>query len=144
MMDINKSIALLRKKGITPTRQRVEIASVLFEKPQHVSADQLLNQLHAINSPISKATVYNTLGLFADKGLVKEIVIDATRRFYDTTTSPHHHLYHTDTGELEDITDNTMSFPVPSSLFDDFNIEGVDIIIRVSKQTSPSKAQVAV
>lgn len=55
---------------------------------------------HAENS---KATVYNTLNLFRDRGLIREVIVDPKRVFYDPNTEPHQHLYSVDTGEITDI-----------------------------------------
>ena len=89
--------------GIMPTRQRVQIAQVLFESRAHLSADQLLAAVNADKVRASKATVYNTLHLFARKKLVREVLVDADRVFYDPNTTPHHHFYNIDTGEIFDI-----------------------------------------
>src|SRR5210317_711940 len=88
----------LRASEITPTHQRVLIAEALFEKPQHVSAEQVLAMVNKDHEEVSKATIYNTLGLFAQKGLINEVIIEASKVFYDTNLEKHHHLYHTDTG----------------------------------------------
>ncbi|RMD67769.1 MAG: transcriptional repressor [Gammaproteobacteria bacterium] len=103
--SIQKSdiIALLREHGIHPTPQRVEIAKVLFENPRHVSADQVLMEVLKRGGMVSKATVYNTLGLFARKGLIREVIVDPTKVFYDPNTREHYHFYNEDTGELQDI-----------------------------------------
>ena len=93
----------LKNFGIAPTRQRLEVAEVLLEKPQHLSADQILAILRRKDSSVSKATVYNTLHLFGEKGLVRELHVDSSRTFYDSTTHPHHHFYHVQSGELSDI-----------------------------------------
>ncbi len=141
-MDTRNSYALapvatiidrLRKHDITPTRQRLEIGRLLFARAQHVSANQLLARLNAMQSSISKATVYNTLGLFAQKGLLREIVIDPTRRFYDTTITAHHHLYHADTGELEDIPLDKFDIAMPFELPPGIQLDGIDVIIRVTR-----------
>ena len=89
------------KFGILPTPQRLEIAGILLEKPQHLSADQIIERLRRDGSAVSKATVYNTLNLFSEHGLVKEVMVDPIRKFYDSTTHPHHHFYNVDTGELK-------------------------------------------
>ena len=79
---------LLREKGIVPTRQRVEIAQVLLEKHQHLSADQLQSRLAEKGGfEPSRATVYNTLRLFADHGLIREVVVDPQRVFFDSRKS---------------------------------------------------------
>src|SRR5210317_696876 len=95
---------------ILSTPQRIEIAKVLLEKPQHLSAEQIIEQLRLSGSGVSKATVYNTLNLFRDRGLVRECVVDPERRFYDSTTEPHHHFYNLDTGELTDIPSDDVRF----------------------------------
>src|SRR3569833_317289 len=93
--------ALLRQHGISPTQQRVEIASILFAQPQHLSAEQVLTHVNDGDQPrVSKATVYNTLGLFARKGLIREVIVDPTKVFYEPTTVPHHHFFNVDTGTL--------------------------------------------
>ena len=77
---------LLRSHGIAPTHQRIEIAHVLFERKQHLSAEQILAAVNARHAETSKATVYNTLRLFLEKNLVRELVVDPTRVFYDPNT----------------------------------------------------------
>lgn len=94
----------LRSSGVTPTTQRVEIAQILFARPQHLSAEQILKMVNEeSNSTASKATIYNTLGLFAKKGLVKEVIVDPSKVFYDSNVSKHFHFFNTDTGLLTDI-----------------------------------------
>ena len=80
---------MLREHGIAPTHQRIEIAGVLFARHEHLSADQLLAIVNARYSEVSKATVYNTLRLFLEKKLVREVIVDPTRVFYDPNTAPH-------------------------------------------------------
>ncbi len=136
MMEQNSSsrvevIDLMRKKGISPTRQRVEIAQAMFFKPQHVSADQVLSLVNKQRQGVSKATVYNTLGLFARMGLVREVIVDPTKVFYDTTTSPHHHFYNVDSGELMDVEHDAMSLGELPVLPDGTVAEAVEVVIRV-------------
>src|SRR3569832_1835317 len=80
--------ALLRQYGISPTQQRVEIACILFARPQHLSAEQVLHLVNDEKPVVSKAPVYNTLGLFARKVLIREVIVDPTKVFYDPTTVP--------------------------------------------------------
>ena len=95
--------ALFDRHGILPTPQRVEIAGIILERPQHLSADQIIDRLRAAGSAVSKATVYNSLNLFSARGLVKEVMVDPVRKFYDSTTHAHHHFYNVDSGELSDL-----------------------------------------
>jgi len=121
----------LRDHGVLPTAQRLEVASVLLSRPQHLSADQIIEKLQDAGSGVSKATVYNTLKLFSETGLVKEINVDAMRRFYDSTTHPHHHFYHVETGELTDIPADKISIMDLPNLPKGTEQDGVDVLIRV-------------
>jgi len=125
--------ARLREHGITPTHQRVRIAEVLFAKSQHVSAEQVLAMVNKNQDEVSKATVYNTLGLFAKKGLLNEVIIEPSKVFYDTNLQKHHHLYHTDTGTLEDIAASQVKIEQLPELPPGTVLEDVDVIIRLRK-----------
>lgn len=121
----------LRDCGITPTQQRVAIAEVLFARPQHLSADQILEKLNRSKPCVSKATVYNTLNLFVQKGLVREVIVDPTKVFYDPSIHAHHHFYNVDTGELQDFDADALKIgdiPAPPT---GTLTEGVDVIVRV-------------
>lgn len=129
-------IALLRAHDVTPTQQRVEIGRILFGCAQHVSAEQVLARLVDVDSNVSKATVYNTLGLFAAKGLIREVVVDPSRLFYDTNLEPHHHFFHVDSGRLEDVAADQVSIGHLPSLPEGTEIDGVEVIIRVRGRDS--------
>ena len=124
-------IALLRKHGVNATPQRVEIAELLLARPQHVSADQVLQAVNRTDSLVSKATVYNTLGLFADKGLVREVIVDPSRVVYDSNMSSHHHFYNMDSGELVDIPNDSLNLGELPEMPQGTTMDGVDVIIRV-------------
>ncbi len=113
------------------TPQRIEIAEILLEKPQHLSAEQMIERLRATGSRVSKATVYNTLNLFTERGLVRECVVDPDRRFYDSTTEPHHHFYNLDTGELTDIPADNIRFDGLPSFPENGRLESVEVLIKV-------------
>ncbi|MGH8120637.1 MAG: Fur family transcriptional regulator [Gammaproteobacteria bacterium] len=122
--------ALLGHK-IRPTSQRVEIARVLLCEPQHLSADQVLSRVNAQRPLVSKATVYNTLNLFAERGLIRQVIIDSGKVFYDSNTDNHHHLYNEDTGMLQDIAACTLKLDSMPTLPEGTVGTGVDVIIRV-------------
>ncbi|HYQ73313.1 MAG TPA: Fur family transcriptional regulator [Gammaproteobacteria bacterium] len=128
---------LLRQHGILPTQQRLLIASVLLEREQHLSADQVMNLVNGEQHLVSKATVYNTLGLFANHGLIREVIVDPARVFYDSNTSDHHHFYNVDTGELTDIDSHTMELAALPEMPAGTVAAGVDIIIRVRRAATP-------
>ena len=122
---------MLEAHGISATRQRREIARVLLAQPQHVTAEQLMEQLGRRGHGISKATVYNTLKLFVERGLLREVHVDATRTVYDTTTAPHHHFLNVDTGELSDIPSNQVTFSELPALPEGTVGDGVDVLVRI-------------
>jgi Fur family iron response transcriptional regulator len=121
---------MLRAHGITPTHQRMEIAQVLFEKRWHPSADQILAAVNVRYAETSKATVYNTLKLFLEKGLVRELIVDPNKVFYDANISEHHHFYDIESGEITDIAATGIRIdglpPLPAGVV----TVGIDIIVR--------------
>ena len=123
--------ALLRTHGVYPTVQRMAVAKILFSKHQHITAEQLHTELKQNGFLVSKATVYNTLSLFVENGLLFEIFIDPGSVYYDSNINHHHHFYNIDTKELIDIAEDlaprfdTAQLP-EGTLFDD-----VDIVIRI-------------
>jgi Fur family iron response transcriptional regulator len=128
--------ALLRDHAVVPTHQRVEIGYAIFEQHDHLSADQIFTRVNARHPEASKATIYNTLRLFIEKGLVRELVVYPSRVFYDPNTAPHHHFYDVVSGRLTDIPAaevrvDSLPPPPPGMVTD-----GVDIIIRTRPQAS--------
>lgn len=122
---------LLRDHGILPTQQRLMIARVLFGCQQHYSADLVMTSVNEGRDRVSKATVYNTLGLFARNGLVREVIVDPTRVFYDPNMTNHHHFYNVDSGELTDIDSADLQIRELPTLPAGTVAEGVDVIIRL-------------
>lgn len=121
----------LRAHGINPTHQRIEIAHALFSRGEHLSADQVMAIVNERHSETSKATVYNTLNLFVEKKLIREVIVDPNKVFYDPNTSPHYHLYNVDSGKITDIDAAAIRVSGLPSLPAGMVTEGMDIIIRV-------------
>lgn len=121
---------MLREHGINPTPQRLTITRVLFQHGVHMSAEDVFRGVNADDNQVSKATVYNTLGLLAQKGLIREVIADPTKVFYDPNTSPHHHLYDEGSGELTDIDAAKVHVtglpPLPAGA----SLRGIDVIVR--------------
>ncbi|PUE04795.1 MAG: hypothetical protein C3L24_02525, partial [Candidatus Sedimenticola endophacoides] len=113
-----ETVRLLRRHGIAPTAQRIKVAGAMLARPQHLTADQVLELVNRSGRRVSKATIYNTLGLFSRKGLIRELVVDGTRAFYDSTTHPHHHFYNPQTQELTDIPAEQLEMLLPRELPD--------------------------
>ena len=120
-----------------PTKARIRVGMLLLESPKHLSADQIFDWLTEHGHCISKATVYNTLNVFAKHGVVNEVAVDPTRMYYDSTTSPHHHFYNTDTGQLTDIPRENISVENIPRLPDNTEIEDLEIVIKI-KNKQPS------
>ena len=117
--------------GIMITAQRLDIAVVMLSHAQHLSAEQLLKLVNQNGGNVSKATVYNTLGLFARKGVVREVLVDPNRVFYDSNIDPHHHRYNEDSGELTDIYADCLRKDALPALPEGTELVDIDIIFRV-------------
>ncbi len=122
---------ILEQRGIRPTSQRVKVAEILLTSPRHLTAEQILVALREATGHVSKATVYNTLNLFVEQGLAREIHADPERCVYDSTMVPHHHFQNVDTGEMTDIRPDDLSFARLPPLPPGTEIESVDVVIRV-------------
>ena len=94
----------LRDAGLRPTRQRLALAKLLFDgHDRHVTAEMLYEEAGILSASVSLATVYNTLHQFTDVGLLREVVVDSGRTYFDTNTSDHYHFFHEEDGRLEDV-----------------------------------------
>lgn len=124
-------VTLLREHEINPTSQRVEIAQALFSRGEHLSAEDVFALVNGESARVSKATVYNSLGLFAARGLIREVIADPARVFYDPNTAPHHHFYDTSTGTLMDIPAEDVQIRALPALPEGMRMEGVDVIVRM-------------
>lgn len=122
---------VLRSHDISPTHQRIEIAHAIFSCGEHLSADRILMLANDRAAETSKATVYNTLNLFLEKRLIREVIVDPSKVFYDPNTTPHHHFYNVDTGELTDIDAREIRVTGLPRLPRGMVTEGVDIIVRI-------------
>jgi Fur family transcriptional regulator, iron response regulator len=121
--------------GIRPTGQRVRIAALLLSAPQHLSAEQILDNLRAAGARVSKATVYNTLNLFAERGLIRQLSVDGSRAWFDSNVDAHYHFHDITNGALIDV-------PVPDIEFsrlppppDGTEVAGIDVVIRLRRKS---------
>jgi Fur family transcriptional regulator, iron response regulator len=126
------ALELLRAARLRPTRQRLALARLLFEDgDRHVTAEQLHGEAVAASLPVSLATVYNTLHQFIEAGLLREVVVNSGRSYFDTNVTDHHHFFFEDTGRLLDIPGERIgvtNLPAPPQ---GAPIRRVDVIIRV-------------
>ena len=122
----------LRAAGLRPTRQRVALAQLLLaDGNRHVTAEQLHREAQVKAIPVSLATVYNTLHQFTDCGLLREVVVEPGRSYFDTNTDNHHHFFCEFSGMLHDIPGelvNVGNLPSPPQ---GSEIRRVDVIIRI-------------
>ena len=122
----------LRGVGLRPTRQRLALAKLLFEGGnRHVTAEILHVEAQTAEIRVSLATVYNTLNQFTSAGLLREIVVDSQRSYFDTNISDHHHFFYESTGRLDDIPADQIvvaSIPLPPA---GTRIKRVDVIVRI-------------
>ena len=130
----NRIARVLRQNGAKPTAQRMALAEILFSHPQHVCAEDLLDTARETGMRISKATIYNTLNLFVRCGLLREINVDANRRYYDSTITPHHHFYNVDTGELVDIPRGSVRLADLPDLPPGTEPAGVELVVKVRQR----------
>ncbi|MEE9209222.1 MAG: Fur family transcriptional regulator [Kiloniellales bacterium] len=126
-------IERLKAVGLRPTRQRLALARLLREGGnRHLSAEQLHEEALAAKVRVSLATVYNALHQFTAAGLLREIVVEPGRSYFDTNVEDHHHFYYEDSGRLEDIPGEAVrlaSLPKPPK---GTRLARVDVIIRVA------------
>jgi Fur family iron response transcriptional regulator len=125
---------ILERHGIRPTSQRLRVAELLLATPRHMTAEQILASLRQSSGRVSKATVYNTLKLFVDHGLARQIHADPERCVYDSTMDPHHHFQNLDTGEMIDIQPEDLEFARLPELPPGTEIAGVEVVIRLRRR----------
>jgi Fur family iron response transcriptional regulator len=121
--------------GIRPTGQRVRIAALLLAAPQHLSAEQILDSLRSAGARVSKATVYNTLNLFAERGLIRQLSVDGSRAWFDSNVDAHYHFHDLTSGALIDVPVPDVEFsrlppPPPGT-----EVAGIDVVIRLRKKS---------
>jgi Fur family iron response transcriptional regulator len=125
-------VRLLKDRGINPTQQRILITRTLFARGIHLAAEDVF-RIVSKDNPISKATVYNTLGLLASRGVIREVIADPSRIFYDPNTSAHHHFFDEVSGELTDIDAAQVNVTGLPPLPDDAELRAVDVVVRIRR-----------
>jgi Fur family transcriptional regulator, iron response regulator len=120
--------------GIRVTDQRLQIASILLTVPQHLTAEQIADALRHGGARVSKATVYNTLNLFAARGLIRQLSVDGTCAWFDSNVEPHYHFHDEQSGALSDVAINDVQFsrlPLPPA---GMEVAGIDLVIRLRRR----------
>ncbi|HVI52428.1 MAG TPA: Fur family transcriptional regulator [Candidatus Sulfotelmatobacter sp.] len=129
----SQALDRLRASGLRPTRQRLALAKLLFDGcDRHISAEQLHDEAQSGNIRVSLATVYNTLHQFTDAGMLREIVVDTGRSYFDTNTTDHHHYFFERSGRLEDIPGHLVALSKVPDAPEGTTIRRIDVIVRVA------------
>jgi Fur family iron response transcriptional regulator len=132
-------LAHLRGANLRPTRQRLALARLLFDRgDRHITAEQLHGEATTAAIPVSLATVYNTLHQFTGVGLLREVVVEPGRSYFDTNVDDHHHFYCESTGALQDIPGAAVSVGQLPHAPAGTEISRVDVIIRVRRRNGDS------
>ncbi len=146
-------IERLKQVGLRPTRQRLALAKLLFDPSpteqaappsggeaggepracdRHITAEQLHDEAVGAGQPVSLATVYNTLHQFTEAGLLREVVVEPGRSYFDTNVTDHHHFFFEGNGRLLDIPGDQIQLADLPSAPEGSRIRRVDVIVRLA------------
>jgi Fur family iron response transcriptional regulator len=127
-----RALDRLKAAGLRPTRQRLGLGRLLFDGgDRHVTAEHLHEEADAAGLRVSLATVYNTLNQFSAAGLLREVVVESGRSYFDTNTSDHHHFFFEGTGQLQDIPGDQVRVVELPGAPTGTTVSRVDVIVRV-------------
>ncbi len=122
----------LRNAGLRPTRQRLALAKLLFENgDRHITAEDLHSEARNAGVSVSLATVYNTLHQFTQTGLLREVVVESGRAYFDTNTTQHSHFFFEKSGRLIDIPADAIEISQLPSAPNGAEISGIDVTVRI-------------
>jgi len=124
----------LIQAGVRPTAQRLRIASLLLSRAQHLSAEQVLAGLRTQGMRVSKATIYNTLNLFAASGLIRQLSVGNDRCWFDSNTDAHYHFHDVETGALMDLSLRDVEFQRLPEPPPGMQVDGIDLVIRLRRR----------
>jgi Fur family iron response transcriptional regulator len=126
--------ARLSACGIRVTEQRVQIAAILLSAPQHLSAEQIAEALQQGEVHVSKATVYNTLNLFAARGLIRQLTLDGSFAWFDSNVQPHYHFHDEQSGAITDVALEEVQFARLPAAPAGMEFAGIDLVIRLRRR----------
>jgi len=127
---------ILRQAGISPSSQRVAIAEFVLHTGTHPSADEVLAEARIRMPTISVATIYNTLHLFVEHGLLRTLDLSNTHTVYDPCLEPHHHFIDDETGRIHDVPLDAVK--VTHTNFEGFDIREVQVVLRGRSHPQPN------
>jgi Fe2+ or Zn2+ uptake regulation protein len=126
-------IALLEQRGVQPSAQRVAIARYVLHTEEHPSADQVFAKVKRSFPMVSRATVYNTLNLFVEKGLLKTHVLAEGRVVFDPNLAQHHHFIDEDTGAIHDVPWDAVKVSNIDSI-DGYDVHAYQVVMHGKKK----------
>ena len=126
--------ARLRSAGLRPTRQRIELVGLLFDSgDRHMTAESLHVEAGRAGVQVSLATVYNTLHQFTQAGLLRQVVVDASRSYFDTNTGDHQHFFVEEEARLVDIPGDAITVAGVPVAPKGTRVERIDVVVRVRR-----------
>jgi len=125
--------ALLEERGIKPSAQRVAIARYVLHTDEHPSADEVWARVKQAFPMVSRATIYNTLNLFVEKGLLGHLVLTEGRLVFDSNVDKHHHFIDEDTGKIYDLPWDTLKVSRVEQI-KDFDVRSYQVLLRGRKR----------
>ncbi|HEY3255483.1 MAG TPA: transcriptional repressor [Polyangiaceae bacterium] len=133
-----ETLQALTEHGIQPSAQRVAVADYVLYTTEHPSADQVWAEVKRSFPMLSRATVYNTLNLFTEKGLLRELVLAEGKVVFDPKLDPHHHFLDEETGEIVDVPWSALDVRRVHSL-SGFDVREYQVVMRGKKSARPQK-----
>jgi Fur family iron response transcriptional regulator len=124
----------LQQHGVRVTEQRMQVARVLLSAPQHMTAEQIADAVRSGGLEISKATIYNTLNLFVERGLIRQLAVGMEQTWFDSNVESHYHFQDEMSGALTDLPTPDVQFarlPTPPP---GMEVAGIDLVIRLRKR----------
>ena len=126
-------VSVLRAYQIQPTPQRIATAKAVLNAKTHPSADEVWEDVKRECPTISRATVYNTLNLLVDKGVLKTQILREGKVVFDPCVEPHHHFVDDETGQIHDVPWDTLQVKGEDSL-KDFEVREYQVVMRGRKK----------
>jgi Fur family iron response transcriptional regulator len=126
---------MLRKVGLRPTRQRMELGWILYAKgDRHLTAEMLFEEASKAKVPVSLATVYNTLNQFTDAGLLRQVAVDGSKTYFDTNVTDHHHFFVEGDNALVDIPSAKVTVSDMPVALEGYEIARVEVVVRLKRK----------
>ena len=137
MKNYSNFVEKLRSAGLRPTKQRLKICEVLFDRKEtfHFNVEDLKKILKKkLETSISIATVYNTINAFKSKGYIKEISLNTDKTYFDTNVTSHHHFYNVTTGELIDFHDKDVEEIKLKKNLPGKKIKSIEVLVKIANK----------